>query len=515
MTHSDQDPAKFPLQAAQYVRMSTDNQRFSIENQQAAIKRFAELNGITIVKEYADRGKSGLSTRGRLGLLKLLSDIREGEANFSLLLVYDVSRWGRFQDPDESAYYEFLCRRAGVQVLYCAERFENDNSPMSTVLKSLKRAMAAEYSRELSEKVFRGLVSTAKRGFNPGGDPGFGLRRLLVDAEGRPRMLLERGQRKALASDRVMVVPGPIEELKAVQNIFQLYVNDRCTMEVIAALLNERGLSTGLGNPWSGQSVRRTLRNERYIGVQTFNRTSRKLRRKIVANPPDEWIRTHYDFEPIVPPELFAQAQEVMSSRRWDTPDEELLLRLKDCWKRWGVLSDKVIDEDPHLPSRKTFAARFRGLTAAYNLIGYQRPRNSRNGAHRQTEVETRNELLRALRELGRMRGLELIPDSSGRILKFSGWPVLRVLVLRARPTSEDWTVWCWQANQIRNEDLVLLVRLDRKNRKILDQHLVPRLVLERRPNRILSDPGQMRGFFAYKVNDLAEVAARLDTHVR
>lgn len=40
--------------------------------------------------------------------------------------VYDVSRGGRFQDTDESAHYEFLCRRAEIAVPYCAEQFEND-----------------------------------------------------------------------------------------------------------------------------------------------------------------------------------------------------------------------------------------------------------------------------------------------------------------------------------------------------------------------------------------------------
>ncbi|MEO6246527.1 MAG: hypothetical protein ABIQ12_13930 [Opitutaceae bacterium] len=27
---------------------------------------------------------------------------------------YDVSRWGRFQDADESGYYEYICKRAGI-----------------------------------------------------------------------------------------------------------------------------------------------------------------------------------------------------------------------------------------------------------------------------------------------------------------------------------------------------------------------------------------------------------------
>ena len=42
-----------------------------------------------------------------------------------------MSRWGRFQDADESAYYEYICRRANVGVQYCAEQFENDGSAIS------------------------------------------------------------------------------------------------------------------------------------------------------------------------------------------------------------------------------------------------------------------------------------------------------------------------------------------------------------------------------------------------
>ena len=56
----------------------------------------------------------------------------------------DVSRWGRFQDADESAYYEYVCKRAGIHVEYCAEQFENDGSPTATIIKSVKRAMACD-----------------------------------------------------------------------------------------------------------------------------------------------------------------------------------------------------------------------------------------------------------------------------------------------------------------------------------------------------------------------------------
>ena len=96
---------------------------------------------------------------GRAALKSLIEDVERGRAEFETILVYDVSRWGRFQDADESAYYEYICKRAGITVQYCAEQFENDGSPISTIFKSVKRAMAGEYGRELSTKVFAGKVS--------------------------------------------------------------------------------------------------------------------------------------------------------------------------------------------------------------------------------------------------------------------------------------------------------------------------------------------------------------------
>jgi DNA invertase Pin-like site-specific DNA recombinase len=93
------------------------------------------------------------------------------------VLVYDVSRWGRFQDVDESAYYEYICKRANVSIHYCAEQFENDGSLSSSLLKTIKRTMAGEYSRELSVKVFAGQCRLIERGFRQGGPAGYGLRR--------------------------------------------------------------------------------------------------------------------------------------------------------------------------------------------------------------------------------------------------------------------------------------------------------------------------------------------------
>jgi DNA invertase Pin-like site-specific DNA recombinase len=99
------------FRAAQYVRMSTTHQRYSIENQMAVIAAYAQAHNLSIVRTYADRGESGLKLRNRDGLIQLLSDVDSGTAEFSHILVLDVSRWGRFQDIDESAHYEFICSK--------------------------------------------------------------------------------------------------------------------------------------------------------------------------------------------------------------------------------------------------------------------------------------------------------------------------------------------------------------------------------------------------------------------
>src|SRR3984885_11934535 len=177
-----------PISAAAYVRTATENQD-STSNQMDAIRKYAERRGIQIVKEYYDAGKSGLSAEGRESLPGMIRDVQTGPINFSTILLYDVSRWGRFQDADESAYYEFICRRAGVSVHYCAEQFENDGSPMSTVMKSMKRTMAGEYSRELSTKVFQGACRLIQLGYKQGGTAGFGLRRMLIDQSGERKAM--------------------------------------------------------------------------------------------------------------------------------------------------------------------------------------------------------------------------------------------------------------------------------------------------------------------------------------
>lgn len=285
------------LRAAAYVRMSTDHQKYSTINQLSVIESYAAGRGMVIVRIYADEGKSGLDIDHREGLQRLIDDVDRGRADFEVILIYDVSRWGRFQDVDESAYHEFICKQAGVQVHYCAEQFDNDGSPLSAIVKGIKRAMASEFSRELSAKVFLGQSRIAKLGYSLGASVPFGLRRLLVDQNGAPKGLLARGERKSIQSDRVTIVPGPPEEVQIVRWIFESYAKRKMRGREIARALNRQGIVNVVGNAWTWHSVRDVLTNERHIGNNVWNRTSGRLKTKRVNNHRDDWLRADGAFE--------------------------------------------------------------------------------------------------------------------------------------------------------------------------------------------------------------------------
>jgi len=361
------------IRAAQYVRMSTERQVYSTANQADRIASYALVHGFDIVRTYADEGRSGLHLKGRSALQQLLADALSGSGGFDAILVYDVSRWGRFQDTDESAHYEFICRNAGVQIHYCAEMFANDGSLTATILKNMKRVMAGEFSRELSAKVWASQSRLAAQGYKMGGYPTYGLQRLLIDAEGKPRAILKKGEHKIASTDRVVFVPGSKQEIAIVRRIFRLSAYKGMSDKQIANLLNAEGVPSS-GKAWTREIILTLLRSEKYIGTAVYNRVSSKLTTKTTLNPRDQWIRKERAFPAIVDRKTFALAQEVRKNRHVNRlTDAQLLDDLRKLLSRHKRLSSRLIMACKTMADTQTYQKRFGSLDAAYALVGYQR----------------------------------------------------------------------------------------------------------------------------------------------
>lgn len=464
------------FRAAEYVRMSTEHQQYSTENQAARIREYATHHRIAIIRTYADEGKSGLRIDGREALKRLIRDVESGQADFQVILVYDVSRWGRFQDADESAYYEYICKRKGIAVTYVAEQFENDGSPVSTIVKGVKRAMAGEYSRELSAKVFAGQCHLIELGYRQGGLAGFGLRRVLIDQHGQMKGVLSHGEHKSLQTDRVILVPGPDAEVEVVNRIYRWFIDENLSESEIATHLNAEGIRTDLNREWTRSTVNEVLTNEKYVGNNIYNRISFKLKKSRVVNPSEMWIRKEGAFQPIVTAELFYTVQGIMHARSRRYSDDELLERLRSLYNTRGLLSGLIIDETEGMPSASAYAHRFGSLIRAYQKVGFTPDRDYHyleiNRFLRRLHPAIVGETEAAIRNIGG----DVRRDPGTDLLDVNGEFSISLILARCLTTTAGRRRWKVRLDTSLCPDITVAVRLDASNEAALDYYLLPRL---------------------------------------
>ncbi len=454
--------------------MSTEHQQYSTSNQMDVIREYAKRRGMQITKDYSDAGKSGLNIEGREALAQMIQDVQDGKINCSSILVYDVSRWGRFQDADESAYYEYICRRAGVAVHYCAEQFENDGSPVSTIVKGVKRAMAGEYSRELSSKVFQGACRLIQLGYKQGGTAGFGLRRMLIDQSGERKAMLKIGEQKSIQTDRVVLVRGPDEEVKIVRWIYQTFIDDGKNESEIAKSLNAQGVVTDFGRAWNRATVHQVLTNEKYIGNNVYHRTSFKLKRKHIENPPDKWVRANGVFEGIIEPELFFKAREIILARSQKLTDEEMLAKLRGLLSQHGHISGILIDETESLPSSAAFSHRFGSLISAYQLIGYD-PKIDYSFIEINRKLRKRHpEIVASVVQKIEALGATASWDENTDLLWVNNELRVSIVLCRHTTTFAGSSRWLIRLDAGLKPDITIAVRMDATNEGIRDYYVLP-----------------------------------------
>lgn len=141
-----------------YLRRSTDRQEQSIDDQRRELVKFAERNGCAIAREYVDDAVSGVTTEDRAAFLRMIDEAQTKPRPFDVILVYDVSRFGRVSQ-DEAGYYRHLLTKAGVLIVYAAEGFSGDES--DELMRPMKQFMAHKMVRDLSKLTMRGGLHRA------------------------------------------------------------------------------------------------------------------------------------------------------------------------------------------------------------------------------------------------------------------------------------------------------------------------------------------------------------------
>ncbi len=464
--------ASSKIKAAQYLRMSSERQEYSIENQRIAIQEYATRHGYEVVSSYSDDGKSGLTISQRKALSQLIKDVVSGECGFKTVLVYDVSRWGRFQDADEAAHYEFLCRANGVDVQYCAEPFVNDGDPLTVIFKSVKRAMAGEYSRDLSVKVAHGQKNVASKGFWIGGSPGYGFRRGIIDQTGRLCTVLDNKELKVRQSVRTRLVLGPREEVETVRYIFALCSEEHLGCRTIAKRLNEAGRLMR-GKPWNASTIRRMLHSEKYAGTLVACTAIRRMQRPSISLPKEEWVRVENAHDAIVDMKTFVAAQEAMERRKRRYTEAEVLNGLKLTLKKYGKISGQLLREPDCPISHSSVARKFGSYREGYRQAGYDGIKSTAWLDARSKNKATRSKIERAVIQVANTLGLKCERSTQGTF-KLDEQASLRPVILNFLPTMREKMRWTACINEQPFSEFLLMVRMDEHNSQIRDYYLMP-----------------------------------------
>lgn len=229
------------IRAVVYARYSSHSQtEQSIEGQISAAQVYAKAKGYTIVKEYVDRAKTGKNDN-REAFQQMLSDTAKHE--FSVIIVWKVDRFGR--NREEITFNKYRCKKNDVRVEYIAEAVPD--SPEGVILESVLEGMAEYYSLQLAQNIRRGIRASAEKCQAIGGHCSLGY---AIDPK----------------TKKYVIDP---DTAPTVQLIFEKYAEGYTGMDIVR-LLNEKGLRTVRGKPFTKNSLWTILKNERYAGVYLF-----------------------------------------------------------------------------------------------------------------------------------------------------------------------------------------------------------------------------------------------------
>lgn len=166
--------------------------------------------------------------------------------------------------------------------------------------------------RRQGDKLRRACAAAASQGYWPGGNPPYGLRRLLLDGDGNALQLLKLGERRTTREHRVALVLGEPTEVAAIRRIFREFVDRGRSATRIADGLNASRVPSPGGDHWTARHVLACLRNKAYASPITYRRT-RNRKTPSGASTPDGWVHTPEACDGIISQEQFQRAQEMLA----------------------------------------------------------------------------------------------------------------------------------------------------------------------------------------------------------
>lgn len=203
-----------------YIRVSTAMQvdGYSLDAQKDRLVKFAEFQGMEIVREYCDAGKSGKSITGRPEFQRMLQDVADDRDGVSYILVFKLSRFGRnAADVLNSLQY---IQDYGVNLICVEDGI--DSSKDSGKLTITVLSAVAEIEREnILVQTMEGRRQKAREGKWNGGQAPFGY---LLDSK----------------NSTLIVNP---EEAEIVRLIFEKFVHTDMGADSISKYLNQHGYS--------------------------------------------------------------------------------------------------------------------------------------------------------------------------------------------------------------------------------------------------------------------------------
>ena len=229
-----------PDNAVIYARYSSANQRdVSIEQQVNACRKYAEDHNLNVINVYDDHAMTGTNDN-RPQFQQMIKD--SATHAFKYVIVYTLDRFSR--DRYDSAIHKHTLKENGVKVLSAMEHITDD--PTGGLMESILEGFAEYYSRELSQKIRRGVMSNAEK----------------CMVIGPPPLGYQRGK-----DGKYEIVP---EEAKIVQEIFQRVAKGEAFVTIFEDL-NRRGVRTKKGSDWNKSSFNKLLHCEKYIGIYEYS----------------------------------------------------------------------------------------------------------------------------------------------------------------------------------------------------------------------------------------------------